>query len=106
MPHKETPKKKFLLDPQTALVVSDLFRVLSDPARVRIIFTLLHKEVCVHEIADALHMNQSAVSHHLRILRNMRLVRFRKEGRHVFYSLDDEHVKKLLQCGLDHALHD
>ncbi|MEP0806473.1 MAG: winged helix-turn-helix transcriptional regulator [Chloroflexota bacterium] len=85
--------------------LADLFSALSDPTRLRIISVLLDGEMNVGEIASRLGMTESAVSHQLRGLRQMRLVRSRKEGRQVFYALDDDHVSKLYLLGLDHVEH-
>lgn len=81
-----------------------LFKALSDPTRVRLISALHDGEHCVHELVDAVGPSQSAISHQLRMLRDLRLVKYRKDGRHVYYTLDDEHVEKLLQMGLEHVL--
>ncbi len=81
------------------------FKALSDPTRVRIIAALSERECCVYDLAEALEMSHSAISHQLRTLRELRLVRFRKEGRHVFYALDDEHIYALFQQGLEHIQH-
>jgi len=93
------------LDQQTAAQVADLFSALSDTSRVRMISVLAEQEMNVGELAEAVGLSESAVSHHLRGLRQMRLVRTRKEGRYVFYTLDDEHVADLFRRGLDHVLH-
>jgi ArsR family transcriptional regulator len=85
--------------------LADLFSALSDPTRLRIISVLLDGERNVGEIAVQLGMTESAVSHQLRGLRQMKLVRSRKEGRQVFYALDDDHVAKLYLLGLDHVEH-
>jgi len=85
--------------------LADLFSALSDASRVRIISVLLDGETSVSVLADGLDMSESAVSHQLRGLRQMRLVRARKAGRQVFYSLDDDHVSRLFSLGLDHVLH-
>ena len=85
--------------------LADLFSALSDPTRLRIISALLDHEMNVGEIAAQLMMTESAVSHQLRGLRQMKLVRTRKEGRQVFYALDDDHVSKLYRMGLDHVEH-
>jgi len=82
-----------------------LFKALSDPSRVRIISALAHTELCVYDLAATLGMSQSAVSHQLRSLRELRLVRYRKEGRNVYYQLDDEHIQDLFQRGLEHVQH-
>jgi DNA-binding transcriptional ArsR family regulator len=89
-----------------AAQVATTFKALADPTRVRIISILLHTELCVGDIASCLGMSTSAVSHQLRLLREMRLVRSRREGKHVFYALDDDHIFDLFQQGLDHASHD
>lgn len=88
-----------------ALRVASIFRVLSDPARLRAVAALAEREMCVHELARQLGMSQPAVSHHLRILRDMRLVSYRRAGRHAFYRLDDDHVRRLLHEALTHASH-
>ena len=94
-----------LLDVDTANRLAEIFKALSDPTRLRLITLLMHHEVCVHVMEEALGMTQSAISHQLRVLRQLNLVRFRKEGRHVFYALDDDHVRILLEQGLLHTLH-
>ena len=93
------------LNEHTALHLADLFGTLSDASRLRIIDSLLQGEQSVGKIASTLRMTESAVSHQLRRLRDMRLVRIRKAGRQVFYSLDDDHVASLFGMGLEHVLH-
>lgn len=93
------------LDEQTAAQVAELFSALSDTSRVRMISVLAEQEMNVGELAKAVGLSESAVSHQLRGLRQMRLVRARKEGRYVYYSLDDDHVADLFRRGLDHVLH-
>jgi len=88
----------------TATRLAELFKALSDPTRVRILSALRGAELCVCDIAATLGMSQSAVSHQLRLLRTLRLVRHRKDGRMVYYALDDEHVERLLAEGLDHVV--
>lgn len=85
--------------------LAELFSALSDPTRLRIISVLLEGEMNVGDIAARLAMTESAVSHQLRGLRQIRLVRSRKDGRQVFYALDDDHVAKLYRLGLDHVEH-
>ena len=85
--------------------MADIFKTLGEPVRVRIVYLLWQEELCVHDMAVILGMSQSAVSHHLKILRLMRLVKPRKEGRHIYYSLDDEHVLELLRACSDHVKH-
>lgn len=90
---------------ETSGEMAETFKTLSDPARVRILYLLFQAELCVHDLAAILGMSQSAVSHHLKILRLMRLVKTRKEGRAVFYALDDDHVMRLFKQCLDHVEH-
>jgi len=93
------------IEQQTAVRLAELFQALSDASRLRILSTLLNGAMNVRSLAEAAGISESAVSHHLRGLRMLRLVRARKEGRQVFYSLDDEHIDELLRSGLDHVLH-
>ena len=83
--------------------LADVFKVLGDPTRLRILRVHMNQEVCVRDIADELGMGQSAVSHQLRILRDARLVQFRRDGKTVYYSLADAHVFTLLDVGLEHV---
>ena len=94
-----------LIEAQVANRLSEIFKALGDPTRLKIISLLLEHEVCVHTLEQALGMTQSAISHQLRQLRQLNLVRYRKEGRHVYYSLDDEHVKQLFAQGSLHVKH-
>ncbi len=94
-----------LIKVPTANHLGELFKALGDPTRLRIISLLLENELCVHTLEAALGMSQSAISHQLRVLRQLHLVRFRKEGRHVYYALDDEHVRELVKQGLLHVEH-
>jgi ArsR family transcriptional regulator len=94
-----------LLQENTSTHLADLFSALSDPTRLRIVSVLLDSEMNVGEIAAQLGMTESAVSHQLRGLRQMRLVRARKNGRQVYYNLDDDHVAKLYRLGLEHVDH-
>jgi len=93
------------LDAKIASRLAETFRVLGDPTRVRIIAALRQGELCVSDLSQSLEMSQSAISHQLRVLRNLHLVRVRREGRQAFYSLDDNHVVELFAQGLDHVLH-
>jgi len=94
-----------LLKEHISTHLADLFSALSDPTRLRIISVLLDSEMNVGDIAAQLEMTESAVSHQLRGLRQMKLVRSRKNGRQVYYALDDDHVTKLYLLGLDHVEH-
>jgi DNA-binding transcriptional ArsR family regulator len=95
--------QRTVLDDASAAALAETFRVLGDPTRVRILDALAHEEVPVCDLADALGVTQSAVSHQLRLLRSMRLVRARREGRHIFYALDDAHIQRLFEQGLEHV---
>ena len=88
------------------LKLAESFKVLGDPTRIKIINALLNTELCVCDISHLLEVSQSAVSHQLRVLRNMRLVKFRKAGKIVYYTLDDQHIINLFNEGLKHVLHD
>jgi ArsR family transcriptional regulator len=93
------------IDERTSSHLAELFSALSDPTRLLIISALLEREMSVGEIAQGIGISESAVSHQLRGLRQMHLARSRKEGRQVFYCLEDEHVARLFQMGLEHVLH-
>jgi DNA-binding transcriptional ArsR family regulator len=93
------------LDELAAAQVAELFSALGDTSRIRIIALLSAAEMNVGQLVERVGLSQSAVSHHLRHLRQMRLVRTRKDGRHVYYHLDDEHIKEIFRCGLEHVLH-
>jgi ArsR family transcriptional regulator len=83
--------------------LAETFRVLGDLTRVRILMSLVGEELCVRDIASGLELTDSAVSHQLRILRNSRLVKFRKDGKNVLYSISDEHVATIFREGLEHV---
>lgn len=85
--------------------VADFYKVFGDSTRIKILYTLLDREMCVSELVEELSLNQSAVSHQLRVLRQNDLVKFRREGKTVIYSIDDEHVSVLLHQGLNHIMH-
>ena len=82
--------------------LAELFKVFGDSTRIRILFVLLESEVCVCDLAQALGMTQSAISHQLKILKTSKLVRFRREGKSVFYALADDHVRAILSQGMEH----
>jgi ArsR family transcriptional regulator len=92
-----------LLDDETASALAETFKVLGDPTRVRILDLLARAEVPVCDLAETLGLTQSAVSHQLRLLRSMRLLRSRRDGRHMYYALDDDHIAKLFKQGLEHV---
>jgi len=82
--------------------LAELFKIFGDSTRIRILFVLSRSELCVYDIAEALSMTPSAVSHQLKVLRQARLIRNRREGKQIFYSLADEHVRTIIAMGLEH----
>ena len=82
--------------------LAELFKVFGDSTRIRILFVLFEAEVCVCDLAAALNMTQSAISHQLKILKQAKLVKFRREGKSIFYSLADEHVRTIINQGKEH----
>ncbi|MCX7694374.1 MAG: metalloregulator ArsR/SmtB family transcription factor [Caloramator sp.] len=82
--------------------LAEFFKVFGDSTRIKIMYALFEQEMCVCDIAALLNMTQSAVSHQLRVLKQARLVKYRKEGKVVYYSLDDEHIKDIVKEGLEH----
>ena len=95
--------RETLTDPATIDAMAELFKVLGDPTRIRILQALHDTRLCVCDIAETLNMTQSAISHQLRVLRQARLVRAQREGRSVFYDLDDDHVARMFEQGLLHV---
>ena len=97
-------KKLNLLDSEVLYDLADLFKVFGDSTRLRVMVTISDAEMAVSDIADSLQMEQSTISHQLRVLRQNKLVRVRREGKQMYYTLDDDHVKKIIEMGLDHIL--
>jgi DNA-binding transcriptional ArsR family regulator len=97
--------KQNMLDESMVYDLSEMFKAISEPSRIKILHALSRRELCVCDLAEALGMNQSAVSHQLRVLRSARLVKFRKEGKEAWYSLDDDHVVTLMCQGTEHISH-
>lgn len=87
----------------TLFKLAATFKVLGDPTRTKVISALLQEELCVCDLASLIGISQSAISHQLRILRDMNLVKYRKEGRIAYYSLDDDHISSILTAGLKHV---
>src|SRR5919108_5920325 len=96
-------RKRPALTDASATALAETFKVLGDATRVRILDALARAELCVHDLAALVGLNQSAVSHQLRLLRGMRLVRTRRDGRQIFYALDDDHIVRLFEQGLEHV---
>lgn len=84
--------------------LAELFKIFGDPTRIRILYAMLDTERCVNDIAGILQMSQSSVSHQLRIPKTSKLVKSRREGKSIFYSLDDEHVRAILNMGMEHIM--
>ena len=84
--------------------LAELFKIFGDPTRIRILYAMLDTERCVNDIAGILQMSQSSVSHQLRILKTSKLVKSRREGKSIFYSLDVEHVRAMLNMGMEHIM--
>lgn len=91
---------------ETLYNLAELFKVFGDSTRIRILFVLFEAEVCVCDLAQALNMTQSAISHQLRILKQNKLVKNRREGKSIFYSLADDHVRTIIAQGLNHIEED
>lgn len=98
MVEEHMPKEEVLND------LADLFKVFGDTTRIKILYVLLQSEMCVCDLAEMLGMTQSAISHQLRVLKQMKLVKNRREGKTVFYSLADGHIQTILNQGMEHIL--
>jgi ArsR family transcriptional regulator, lead/cadmium/zinc/bismuth-responsive transcriptional repressor len=86
--------------------LSHMFRLLGDPTKMNIVHSLIHKDLCVNEITKQLSMTPSAISHQLRILKDAQIVKSKKQGRVVTYSISDEHVQTIVRLGLEHMTHE
>ncbi len=106
-PESHEELRKAILDKQpadeTLYDLAELFKVFGDSTRIKILYAMLETELCVNDIAGLLGLSQSSVSHQLRILKTSKLVKFRREGKSIFYSLDDEHVRSILSMGMEHV---
>ena len=102
--HKEVVEnvKNKLPKEETLYDLAELFKVFGDSTRIKIICSLFESEMCVCDLSCLLNMTQSAISHQLRVLKSARLVKFRRKGKVVYYSLDDEHIKHIYDAGLNH----
>ncbi len=102
--HEDVVKavKEKMPDEDQLYDLAEIFKVFGDSTRIKILYVLSESEMCVCDIAQLLNMNQSAISHQLRILKQSRLVKSRRDGRAVFYSLDDSHVKTIMDQGMEH----
>ena len=94
---EELPDDEILYD------LAEMFKMFGDSTRIKILYTLFESELCVGDIAQLLRLSQSSVSHQLRILKDSKLVKFRREGKSMFYSLADDHVRMIISTGMDHV---
>ena len=83
--------------------LAELFKVFGDSTRIKILYSMFENELCVNDIAKLLNLSQSSVSHQLRILKTSKLVKFRRDGKSIYYSLDDEHVRSIISMGMEHV---
>ena len=90
------PDEEYLYD------LAELFKVFGDSTRIRILYALFESDLCVTDLVNILSVSQSAVSHQLKILKDAKLVKFRRDGKNIFYSLDDDHVRTILSVGMNH----
>lgn len=109
LPEREEPSagsldqvREALPDDEILYDLAELFKVFGDTTRVKILYALFESELCVNDIAQCLNMTPSAVSHQLRILKTSKLAKFRRDGKTVYYSLDDDHVRTMIALGLEH----
>ncbi len=101
----EIERVRALMPPEETLYdLSELYKVFGDSTRIKILYVLFEAEMCVCDIAALLGMTVSAISHQLRVLKNARLVKYRREGKAIFYALADEHVRTIVGQGMDHIL--
>lgn len=94
---EKQPADEYLYD------LAEFFKVFGDSTRIKILYALFESDLCVGDIAQLLHLSQSAASHQLRILKDAKLVKFRREGKTVFYALDDDHVRNIISMGMEHV---
>ena len=92
-----------LPDDEILYDLAELFRVFGDSTRIKILYALFESELCVNDIAQVVGISQSAVSHQLRVLKTSKLVKFRRDGKAIYYSLDDDHVRSMISLGMDHV---
>ena len=105
-PHYQKIKEVKLKEPNREEIqdLSNMFKIFADDTRLRIICSILNTELCVCDLCELLNLNQSTVSHQLQILRNAKLVKYRREGKQIFYSLQDEHIERIISMSLEHIL--
>lgn len=94
--------RKILPDEELLYDLADFYKVFADSTRIKILYALLQSEMCVCDLAQILNASQSAISHQLRMLKQMKLVKYRREGKAIFYSLSDDHIENILNQGFEH----
>ncbi|MBR6676545.1 MAG: helix-turn-helix transcriptional regulator [Clostridia bacterium] len=94
--------KAAMPDDEMLYDLAELYKIFGDTTRIKLLYILFEGEMCVQHMAELLGVSQSAVSHQLRILKGARLVRYRREGKTVYYSLADDHVRQIIECGTEH----
>ena len=102
--HEDVVKRVLESQPAEEVLydLAELFKVFGDSTRIRILYALIESEICVGDIAQLLNLGQSAVSHQLKLLKDAKLVKFRREGKVIFYALNDDHVRTILNMGIEH----
>ncbi|MDD6070122.1 MAG: metalloregulator ArsR/SmtB family transcription factor [Clostridiales bacterium] len=102
--HEDVVKRVLESQPAEEVLydLAELFKVFGDSTRIRILYALIESELCVGDIAQLLNLGQSAVSHQLKLLKDAKLVKFRREGKVIFYALNDDHVRTILNMGMEH----
>lgn len=105
--HEDVVKETLAKMPQQSLFqkLAEFFKIIGDPTRTKILFALDQKEMCVCDIANVLGMTKSSISHQLATLRNVGIVKYRREGKEVYYTLDDEHIKQVFEIAIEHIEH-
>ena len=103
--HEDIVEKVLEQQPDDEILydLAELFKVFGDSTRIKILYSMFENELCVNDIARLLNLSQSSVSHQLRILKTSKLVKFRREGKSIYYSLDDEHVRSIISMGMEHV---
>lgn len=96
---KSMPNENYIVE------ISEIFKLISNPTRLKIVLAIMAQELCVCDISNILNLSQSAISHQLRVLRGARLAKYRKQGKMVYYSIDDDHVSSMIKMALEHISH-
>ncbi len=95
-----------ILEDDLVMMITDFYKTMSDPTRLKIIYTLIQGEMCVQDISKKVKMSQTAVSYQLRVLKGARLVKYRRDGKMIYYSIEDDHVNKIINTTIEHLEHE